>query len=155
MPLFFTTAATFVAILVAVTILFSNLFPGSSSVDFKSNEAYWKHFMEKQLLCRELSLLAALAAGLATGLMQCAWNNTSAVPLLLGLGTVELVWLLLMFVVLPPKEQTYSNLPRFLLALAAGAAVGIFTCSTMAVALTPLLVGGGLFLLAKLLLTAL
>lgn len=154
MSLTLTTAATFIAILVAVSFLFSRLFQGSASWDFKSNDAYWKHFMLKQLLCRELSLLAALAAGMATGLVQCAWTNTSAVPLLLALGTVELVWLLAMFAVLPPKEQTYSDTPRFLLAVIAGAAVGLFTCTTMAVALTPLLVGGALFLLAHVLLTA-
>ncbi len=155
MPLILATAATFIVIIIAVGFLFSHLFQGSSSLDFASNDAYWANFMKKQLLCRELHILAALAAGLATGLVQCAWTNTSAVPLLLALGTVELVWLLAMFVVLPPKEQTYSNLPRFALAVLAGAAVGIFACITLGVITTPLTVAGVLFLVAWILLTPL
>ncbi|MDP3507127.1 MAG: hypothetical protein Q8T09_03980 [Candidatus Melainabacteria bacterium] len=155
MPLILATAATFIVIIIAVGFLFSHLFQGSSSLDFASNDAYWANFMKKQLLCRELHILAALAAGLATGLVQCAWTNTSAVPLLLALGTVEVVWLLAMFVVLPPKEQTYSNLPRFALAVLAGAAVGIFACITLGVITTPLTVAGVLFLVAWILLTPL
>ncbi len=155
MPLILATAATFVGIIIAVGFLFSHLFQGSSSLDFESNEAYWANHMKKQLLCRELHLLAALAAGLGTGLVQCYWNDVSATPLLLALGTVEAVWLLVMFVVLPQKEQRYTDLPRFLLAVLAGAAVGTFACISLGVVATPLTVGGVLFLLAWVLLTPL
>jgi hypothetical protein len=155
MPLFLTTAATFIAILVGASFLFSRLFPGSSSLDFESNDAYWANFMKKQLLCRELHVLTAIAVGVGTGLVQCYWRDVSTTPLLLAFATVEAVWLLLMFVVLPPKEQTYTNMPRFALAVVAGAAVGIFACLTLGVVTTPLTVAGVLFLLAWLALTPL
>ncbi len=152
MPLILTTAATFLGIIIAAGCLFSHLFQGSSSLDFASNDAYWANFMKKQLLCRELHILAAITAGLGTGLVQCYWNDTSATPLLLAFATLEATWLLLMFVVTPPKEQTYTNLPRFALALSAGAAVGIFACITLGVITTPLTGAGVLFLLAWVLL---
>jgi hypothetical protein len=155
MPLILATAATFISIIIAVGFLFSHLFQGSSSLDFASNDAYWANFMKKQLLCRELHILAALAAGLGAGLVQCYWSDISATPLLLALGTVEVVWLLLMFVVLPPKKQTYTDLPRFALAVVAGAAVGTFACISLGVVATPLTVGGILFLVAWVLLTPL
>jgi hypothetical protein len=60
-----------------------------------------------------------------------------------------------MFVVLPQKEQRYTDLPRFLLAVLAGAAVGTFACISLGVVTTPLTVGGVLFLLAWVLLTPL
>ncbi|MFA7340579.1 MAG: hypothetical protein WC028_27595 [Candidatus Obscuribacterales bacterium] len=155
MPLILTTIVTFIAVIACVSVAFSHLFQGDSSLNYANNDAYWAAFMKKQLLCRELHIATALAVGVCTGLVQCYWNDISAIPLLLALGTVEVVWLSLMFVLFPPKEQVYTDLKRFTIAVAAGAGVGIFACLTMGVATAPLTVGGILFLVAWVLLTPL
>ncbi|MFA6210699.1 MAG: hypothetical protein WC714_14810 [Candidatus Obscuribacterales bacterium] len=155
MSLILTTIVTFVAVIALVGVVFSHLFKGDSSLNYASNDAYWAAFMKKQLLCRELHILAAIAVGVCTGLVQCIWNDISATPLLLALGTVEAIWLLAMFVIFPPKEQVYTDLKRFFVALAGGAAVGTFACLTLGVAATPLIVGGALFLVAWIILTPL
>ena len=155
MPLILTTIVTFIAVIACASIAFSRLFKGDSSMNYASNDAYWAAFKKKQLLCRELHIATAIAVGACTGLVQCAWNDISAIPLLLALGTVQAVWLLLMFVVFKPKEQVYTDLRRFSLAVVAGLGVGIFACLMMGVVSTPLTVGGICFLLAWVLLTPL
>ncbi len=153
MPLILATIVTFIAVIACVSFAFSLIFKGDSSLNYSSNDAYWAAFMKKQLLCRELHIATALTVGACTGLLQCHWNNISATPLLLALGTVELVWLSLMFVVFKPKEQVYTDLKRFSIAVVAGAGVGTIACLTLGVASAPLTVGGILFLVAWVLLT--
>ncbi len=104
-------------LLYGLTELFPRLFPGKSGSDFANNDAYWADFMIRQRRCRELHILSAGVVGLVAGLIICLFNWSAPGPLLIVFATLETTWLLLVYVVLRPKTQSYMEWPQLGLAV--------------------------------------
>ncbi len=111
--------------LLSVTVTFAAavLIAGSALVSRKLVPK--AEFTRKQRLARELHIAFANSIGLTTGLIACAFLQVGSWPVVLTFCTLEVFWLLLVYVVMPPERQNYIEWPLLDRALAAAGIVAL------------------------------
>lgn len=142
----------FVLELVIFSLISRKLFPGFSSMDFPTHEAYFAFGVEQEQKVRQSHIMEATIAGLTAGLIVCFFNNTFVLPVISAMVVLECVWLLLTPLELLQPEKKYNNMPHLFVATVAALVIGVILSFLSASALAPVIVAVALFWVAWLML---
>jgi len=142
----------FVVELVIFSLISSKLFPGFSSFDFPTREAFFAHGVEQERKVRQSHILEATIAGLTAGLIVCFFTNTFVMPVIYAMIVLESVWLMMTPLELLKPEKKYNNMPHLLVSSVAAIVIGVILSFLSGAALLPIIVALALFWVAWLML---
>lgn len=145
-------AVAFVLELVIFSLISRKLFPGFSSMDFPTHEAYFAFGVEQERKARQSHIVEAAIAGLTAGLIACYFTTTFVLPVISAMVVLECTWLLLTPLELLQPEKKYNNMPHLFVATMAAIVVGVILSFLAGAALVPVIIGVALFWVAWLML---